>query len=528
MIHAESFADDVEQRPDAVGYVTLVGAALGDVGLVSFSATKAINQADILIVDDATQAEELAHAGITFAAQVELAEPDETAQLISAAEAGNKVVRFYADDLLSTGTVEATLSAVLNRHLIRTQVIPGITRWESALLHGSIAATATIAVLDAGRELVEADAWPRAETVVIWSTPETHQAVAENGAKVYGPESEVLRITGLGTTSQSSEVVSWASLDIDEDNMCLVVGPGIDEPSRRRLNWFETKPLFDWSVLIPRTKDDPDELIEALGRYGANSEIVATMSIEPPRTEQAMEKAVRGIVDGRYLWLIFTSPHAVEAIIDRLREFGLDSRALSGLLLAAVGRGTVDALARHGLRPDLTPVSENTAAGLAGEFPAYDELMDPLNRVLIPSADVSITPLLEGLERLGWEAEEVTAYRTVRAAPPPAEMRERIKDGQFDAVVFTSSTAVRNMIGIAGKPHAASIVAAIGPATATACEMHGLRVDVVADAPNVERLAEGLAVFAENRRADRLEQGLPDTKPSQRRRRRRRKVSAAS
>ncbi len=175
---------------------------------------------------------------------------------------------------------------------------------------------------------------------------------------------------------------------------------------------------------------------------------------------------------------------------------------------------------------DLVPAGDNTAEGLAFEFPAHDDLIDPLDRVLVPSADVSVASLVEGLGRLGWEAEEVTAYRTVRAAPPPAEIRERIKDGMFDAAVFTSSTAVRNMIGIAGKPHAATVVAAIGPATAAACEMHGLRVDVVAAAPTFESVAEGLARFADSRRAERAEQGLPESKPSERKRRRRRKAPA--
>lgn len=526
MVNDES-ADDVELSAAAVGYVTFVGVALGDLGLVTLTAAKAIAQADLLIVDDPADAEELAQAGATFTAEVVVAAADEAAQLIEAVGQGRRVVRFHSSDLLTTETVEATLEAVLAKHRIRTHVIPGMTRWESALIHGSVSSTASLAVLDASREVPAADHWPHAETLVVWSTPETHTAVTTVGAERFGGNAEVLRIVGLGTTSQTSQLVTWETLEVeDEDDICLIVGPGIDEPSRRRLDWFETKPLFDWTVLVPRTNDDPAQLIDALGRYGASSETVATMSIEPPRTEAAMEKAVRGIVDGRYLWLIFTSPHAVEAIIDRLAEFGLDSRALSGLSLAAVGRGTEEALARHGLRADLTPAGENTAAGLAGEFPAYDDLMDPLERVLIPSADVAVTPLIEGLERLGWEVEEVTAYRTVRAAPPEAEMRERIKDGQFDAVVFTSSTAVRNMIGIAGKPHAASIIAAIGPATAAACEMHGLRVDVQADAPNVERLAEGLATFAERRRADRIAQGLPDTKPSQRKRRRRRRKTS--
>ena len=53
----------------------------------------------------------------------------------------------------------------------------------------------------------------------------------------------------------------------------------------------------------------------------------------------------------------------------------------------------------------------------------------------------------------------MTAYRTVRAAPPAAEIRDAIKSGGFQAVCFTSSSTVRNLVGIAGKPHARTVVA---------------------------------------------------------------------
>ena len=47
-------------------------------------------------------------------------------------------------------------------------------------------------------------------------------------------------------------------------------------------------------------------------------------------------------------------------------------------------------------------------------------------------------------------------------------MREAIKGGGFDAVCFTSSSTVRNLVGIAGKPHAKTVVAVIGPQIAFA------------------------------------------------------------
>jgi hypothetical protein len=133
-----------------------------------------------------------------------------------------------------------------------------------------------------------------------------------------------------------------------------------------------------------------------------------------------------------------------------------------------------------GIEPDLVPEGEQSAAGLAAEFPPYDDVLDPINRVFLPRADIATETLSEGLRNLGWEVEDVTAYRTVRATPPPAPVREAIKTGKFDAVVFTSSSTVRNLVGIAGKPHSSTIIAVIGPATARTCEEHGLRVDVIA------------------------------------------------
>ena len=85
--------------------------------------------------------------------------------------------------------------------------------------------------------------------------------------------------------------------------------------------------------------------------------------------------------------------------------------------------------------------------------------------MLLPRADIATDTLLAGLQEIGWQVDDVTAYRTVRAAPPPAETREALKGGGFDAVLFTSSSTVRNLVGIAGKPHDTTVLACIGPQT---------------------------------------------------------------
>src|SRR5439155_19120442 len=161
---------------------------------------------------------------------------------------------------------------------------------------------------------------------------------------------------------------------------------------------------------------------------------------------------------------------------------------------------------------------EQSAAGLLEDFPAYDPVFDPIERVFLPRADIATDTLIAGLIELGWEVDDVTAYRTVRAAPPPAEVREAIKGGGFDAVLFTSSSTVRNLVGIAGKPHNVTVIACIGPQTAKTAEEYGLRVDVLAEKPSVSALAEALAEYGAKRRAAQVAAGEPLRKPSQMRR----------
>jgi len=253
-------------------------------------------------------------------------------------------------------------------------------------------------------------------------------------------------------------------------------------------------------------------------------EEVPTISVEPPRTPQQMERAIKGLVTGRYEWVAFTSVNAVKAVRERFEEYGLDARAFAGIKVAVVGDATAAAVRDFGIKPDLVPSGEQSAAGLLEDFPPYDSVFDPINRVFLPRADIATETLAAGLVELGWEVDDVTAYRTVRATPPPAPIREAIKGGGFDAVVFTSSSTVRNLVGIAGKPHASTVIACIGPQTAKTAEEHGLRVDVLAAEPSVSTLAEGLAEYGAARRLALVEAGEPVTRPSERRTAARRKA----
>ncbi|HET7430733.1 MAG TPA: uroporphyrinogen-III synthase [Nocardioides sp.] len=445
----------------------------------------------------------------------------------------SRVVRLLAGDpfLYASGPEEAQACVKAG---VGFEIVPGVSSVSAVPAYAGIPLTTKtnreVTVVTCG-DKIDWSLYADDRTLVllsgVGSIAETAKALVAAGRS---PETPVA-MTRVGTTTEQATVTSTLehiAADARAARMSppaiTVVGDVVD--LRETLSWFETKPLFGWRVLVPRTKEQAGSLTARLRGHGAVPEEVPTISVEPPRNPQQMDKAVRGLVEGRYEWIAFTSVNAVKAVREKFEEYGLDARAFSGLKIAAVGDKTAASLLEWGLRADLTPSGEQSAAGLLEDWPEYDEVLDPINRVFLPRADIATETLVAGLIDLGWECDDVTAYRTVRATPPPAPTRDAIKTGKFDAVVFTSSSTVRNLVGIAGKPHPSTVIAVIGPATAKTAEEHGLRVDVLASKPDVEVLVDALADFGAARRAAMIEAGQPVTKPSERKASVRRKASS--
>src|SRR5262249_20300003 len=132
----------------------------------------------------------------------------------------------------------------------------------------------------------------------------------------------------------------------------LIVTIGKTVANRAKLNWWESRALYGWTVLVPRTKDQAGEMSEKLVSHGALPIEVPTIAVEPPRSPAQMERAVKGLVDGRYQWVVFTSTNAVRAVWEKFNEFGLDARAFSGVKIACVGQATADRVRAFGIEPE--------------------------------------------------------------------------------------------------------------------------------------------------------------------------------
>jgi uroporphyrinogen III methyltransferase/synthase len=518
------------------GAVAFVGAGPGDANLLTLRGADLLARADVVVLDREVYGSMLRHCrpdvavvdiGVEAGGEI----GGGAGVLVEEAKAGKAVVRLCAGDPVFFSSITEEVAACAKAD-VDFEIVPGVTPATAVPIYAGIPPAVSVPefrIVDAA----QVEDWSAhadcAGTLVIYNGVAEAVQIARALIAAGLADSTPVAVTSAGTTTEQFTVASTLGRlapDLKHAGMAepavIVIGEAVG--MRDRMSWFETKPLFGWRVLVPRTKEQSAGLSEQLRSYGAVPEEVPTISVEPPRTPQQMDRAIKGLVTGRYEWVAFTSANAVKAVREKFDEYGLDARAFAGLKVAAVGEATSVALVEFGVKPDLLPTGEQSSEGLLLEWPPYDSMLDPINRVLLPRADIATESLVAGLTELGWECDDVTAYRTVRAAPPPAPIREAIKGGGFDAVLFTSSSTVRNLVGIAGKPHNVTIIAVIGPQTAKTAEEFGLRVDVMADKPSASALAAALAEYGSKQRQAALAAGEAPRRPSQTRRGARRRV----
>ena len=423
---------------------------------------------------------------------------NDAAEAVERGEAGDgDVIRLVCGNPLTRDSVMEEISAVAAEGM-EFQVVPGMSLPSTVPSFAGIALGSTYTEADLNNGGVDWDQLASAPQPLVFQANQEHLAemveqLTQRGFQASTPVTVTTRGTTRLQRTFDATLGTVGKLDAELEGP-LVVTLGTAADDRSKYSWWENRPLYGWRVLVPRAKSQAGVMNARLSQHGAIPQSVPTISLEPPRNPAQMDRAIKGIVEGRYQWILFTSVNAVDAVWSKFEELGLDARSFAGVHLGAVGQKTANALIARGMQPELVPHrTKQNAAGLAEAFPEYVEDIDPVSRVLLPRADLGSDVLVDGLQEKGWEVDDVVAYRTVRAAPPPPETRDMIKTGGFDAVCFTSPSTVKNLVGIAGKPHSRTIIACIGPVTEAEAREQGLRVDVVPEVADIPNLVDALA-----------------------------------
>src|SRR3989338_2079158 len=247
---------------------------------------------------------------------------------------------------------------------------------------------------------------------------------------------------------------------------------------RKRLSWFEHRPLFGKRVLVTRASDKAEPFADQLEALGAEVERLPAIELAPVRSNGAFNNAVKELPHSD--WVFFTSPEGIGWFSKLLRPHYRDLRVLAGCHIGAIGIKTAAAIESHGLHVDFVP-KRFSQEGVLADFPR--RLLRG-KRALILGAEESRDALETGLRRRGMRVTKVPIYQTV----VPRTLRQGIAtlfERPFDFVTVTSASCVEHLadaLRAAGRPQVFRRLrfASIGPVTSAEARSRGGRVAVEA------------------------------------------------
>jgi len=183
----------------------------------------------------------------------------------------------------------------------------------------------------------------------------------------------------------------------------------------------------------------------------------------------------------QFQWLIFDSPHSVEAFWARLTALGLDERIFREQRFGVLGKATARALTKHGPLAEFVAEPETSAEAVSRMGAVHGQWV-----LFLQSAEWDAA-LKTALAAQGAVVRAVNAYRTLPLNPSASGAAE-LERG-VAAITFCEPMAATNLAQMLG-PQAVghSRVACLGPATAQAAQAAGLPVHWVAAQPTPESL----------------------------------------
>jgi len=244
-------------------------------------------------------------------------------------------------------------------------------------------------------------------------------------------------------------------------------------------------PLAGRRVLVTRTREQAEGLVDRLHAAGASVVVVPLIATVPIAEPEAIVKVAATIAAAPApRWVAFTSATAVRLVIG-----AAGAPALSSTHVAAVGPATTAALVAAGAPPDLM-ATDHEAVGLAAAL--LERGMDGAS-VWIPVAAGARGDLADLLKSAGAKVTVQHIYESVMPESAPERVRAALAGG-VDAITLTSGSTARNLTaaaGVGGVPAEVRIVC-IGEQTAAEARAAGLTVAAIARATSVDGLVSAL------------------------------------
>jgi uroporphyrinogen III methyltransferase/synthase len=501
---------------DSAGKVYIVGAGPGDPKLLTLKGKDCLEMSDVIIYDYLANEMLLSYARVDAekiyvgkrCGEKTYSQERINELMISKSREGKIVTRLKGGDpfIFGRGGEEAEELAKAG---IPFEIVPGVTSAIAAPAYAGIPLThrdytSTVALITGQEDPTKGSRidWDKIstgiDTLVFFmgskNLPFIVRKLIENGRDRKTP----VALIRWGTRAEQNTIVGNLENIIEIASEKGFGPPGIivvgDVVSlRKRLNWFEKKPLFGRRIIITRARGQSREFSELLQLYGAEVIEFPTIEIIPPKSWEGMDRAISRIED--YEFIILTSVNSVKPFIERLKINKRDIRDLKGIRLVAIGPKTAKEVEGYGLSLYLIP-DEYRAESIIDAI-GKEEMKG--KKILIPRAEVAREILPDELRRMGAAVDVVPAYRTLKPKADLDWIKRLFFDKKVSAITFTSSSTLKNFMEMFGEDSKellkGVVIACIGPITARTADGLGIKTDVMPKDYTTSALTEALVDY---------------------------------
>lgn len=201
-------------------------------------------------------------------------------------------------------------------------------------------------------------------------------------------------------------------------------------------------PLAGRGIVVTRPRAQAAPLVEAIAAAGGLPLIFPLLEISPASDPQSLSDAVARLAD--YALAIFISPNAVDYALPAILAY---HRWPAGLLPAAVGPGTVKALAAHGVGGCIAPSERFDSESLL-DLPELAGEKIRGQRIAIFRGDGGRELLADTLRERGAEVDCITCYQRSGPAQGAAPLLAAWQAGALAALTVSSSEGLRYLVDL--------------------------------------------------------------------------------
>lgn len=442
------------------GRVILIGAGPGDKGLITVKGLEYLKQADVVVYDRLVSKDVLSlspeNAEYINVGKVmnhhNIPQLEINKILLNKALEGKNVVRLKGGDPFVFGRGGEELELLIENN-IEYEVVPGITSAVSALAYAGIPVThrdfassihfVTGHAKDGLVENIDFKALAASKGTILFYMGVSTLSQLINGLIEAGIDKNTpCAAVENGTRYNMRTLISTVENMVSDAEKFQLRSPAVIAVGKvcslgDKFTWYTKSKIFSKKIIVTRPVVSNNILTDRLKNLGAEVIDYPCIKINEIENNESLLSLIKNL--DKYNMLIFASKNSAAYFFKTLNENNKDSRALSHLVIGALGKSTYDELKKYGICADIMP-KEYT-------FTAFAESLKKAgineNTVVLEAAQDK--RLSDELKNNGFNASSCSAYDIEYL---PLDYIKPLQDYIDNGVIaaFTSSAAVHGFV----------------------------------------------------------------------------------